>query len=114
MSSTTAAHHPITAPPASDELDDLFDYNVNLDDVFRDVDTNMRATEQLSRPSKAKNNSSRHVDSLGIDEAVKVEKKRAPVAKLDETRYHELPTTIYSDWRAQIGLGYCLRRGSQN
>ena len=92
MSSTTTAHRPPTAPaPANDELDDLFDYNVNLDDVFRDVDTNMRAPEQPPKPSKAKNNSkSRHVDSLGIDEAVKVEKKRAPVAKLDEARYHEL------------------------
>ena len=112
MASTTAVHHPPTAPPpANDELDDLFGCNVNLDDVFRDVDTNMRAPEQPSQPSKDKNNIGRQVDSLGIDEAVKVEKKRAPVAKLDEARYHELSTAAYSDWRAELVLGFSRRRG---
>ena len=87
MSATTAI--PPAAPPAGDELDDLFDYNVNLDDVFRDVDTNMNVPKETSYFSRAKDTV--NVDSLGIDEAVKIERKRAPVAKLDEARYTTHP-----------------------
>jgi len=83
---TTAANPP-AAPAARDELDDLFDYNVTLDDVFRDVDTNMHAPtapKPTTIPSRSK--PSQKVDSLGIDEEVKVQRKRAPIAKLDEER----------------------------
>jgi len=85
---TTAANPPAAPAAAGDELDDLFDYNVNLDDVFRDVDTNMQAptaSKPTAIPSRTKTSSSK-VDSLGIDEEVKVQRKRAPVAKLDEDR----------------------------
>ncbi len=80
---TTAAN----PPAARDELDDLFDYNVTLDDVFRDVDTNMHAPtapKATAIPSRTKIGSK--IDSLGIDEEVKVQKKRAPIPKLDEDR----------------------------
>jgi replication fork protection complex subunit Csm3/Swi3 len=86
MATTTA--NPPAAPAAGDELDDLFDYNVTLDDVFRDVDTNMHAPtapKPTAIPSRTKNNSHK-IDSLGIDEEVKVQRKRAPIAKLDEER----------------------------
>lgn len=85
MATTTA--NPPAAPAAHDELDDLFDYNVTLDDVFRDVDTNMQApTAQKATAIPSRTKSSQKVDSLGIDEEVKVQKKRAPIPKLDEDR----------------------------
>jgi len=83
----TNAANTSAAPAAGDELDDLFDYNVTLDDVFRDVDTNMHAPtapKPTTIPSRTK--PSHKVDSLGIDEEVKVQRKRAPIPKLDEDR----------------------------
>lgn len=85
MPTTTA--NPPAAPAARDELDDLFDYNVTLDDVFRDVDTNMQApTAQNATAIPSRTKPSQKIDSLGIDEEVKVQKKRAPIPKLDEER----------------------------
>lgn len=66
----------------TDDLDDLFDYDAG--DVFRDVDTNMDAPtrgKSATNPDGKKNGA-----SLGIDEEIKVIKKRAPIPKLDETR----------------------------
>lgn len=84
----TPAAKPVAAPVPRDELDDLFDYNVTLDDVFRDVDTNMHAPtapRATAIPSRTKKDSHK-VDSLGIDEEVKVQRKRTPIPKLDEER----------------------------
>lgn len=69
-------------PPQADDLDDLFDYDVS--DVFRDVDTNMDipTSEKTVVRTEGKENGA----GLGIDEEVKVTKKRAPVPKLDENR----------------------------
>ena len=71
-------------PVPTDDLDDLFDYDVPAD-IFRDVDTNM---EVPTRPAKAllSDVGKENGGGLGIDEEIKVSKKRAPVAKLDETR----------------------------
>ena len=73
------------AAPAHDDLDDLFDYNVNTDDVFRDVDTNMnvpaRAGSVAPRPAQPDSGA-----GLGIDEEIQVVKTRKPVPKLDEDR----------------------------
>ena len=78
------AHRP--AAPLADDLDDLFDYDVNVDDVFRDVDTNIHAPVRentaVSRPKDSATG-----NTLGIDEEIKVVKKRVPVPKLDEGRY---------------------------
>ena len=66
-----------------DESDDLFNYNINMQDVFRDVDTAMDDAHQIqSALSKSKDDSF----GLGIDEEIKVTKKRQPVPKLDEDR----------------------------
>ncbi len=68
--------------PAADDLDDLFNYDVG--DAFRDVDTNIdvSAPQEPASGARGKEN----VADLGIDEEIKVIKKRAPVPKLDENR----------------------------
>ncbi len=74
-----------TAPPSADDLDDLFDYDAGVDHVFRDVDTNMNVpANDQPRPEK------RGIETgagLGIDQEIKVSRKRKPIAKLDEARY---------------------------
>lgn len=70
-------------PTHTDDLDDLFDYDFNTD-LFCDVDTNMDV------PAKQAVNTSPegilHGRDLGIQEEIKVSKRRAPIAKLDESR----------------------------
>lgn len=63
------------------QINDLFDYDVGLDDILRDVSTtsNTNAAKQPSGPEGSGL-------GLGLDEEVKVSKKRQPVAKLDESR----------------------------
>ncbi len=66
----------------ADDLDDLFDYNVAMDDVLGDIEANLKA------PSK-KNGSTENAaesDILGIEEEVKVTRKPRIVVKLDENR----------------------------
>ncbi|KAL8812284.1 MAG: hypothetical protein Q9200_001135 [Gallowayella weberi] len=69
--------------PSADGLDDLFDYHVNLDDVFRDVDVNMDVPGRKQSAQPTPRDDGRE---LGIDEEVKITKKRKPVPKLDEDR----------------------------
>ena len=66
-----------------DELDDLFDFDVPTD-IFKDVDTDMDVPRSAKAPllDAGKGNGG----GLGVDEEIKVNKKRAPVAKLDEDR----------------------------
>ena len=70
-------------PPVDDLDDSLFDYDVG--DVFRDVDTHMDvpAVQKPAARADGKENGA----GLGIDEEIKVTKKRAPVPKLDENRF---------------------------
>lgn len=79
---------PTTNRPAAastDELDDMFDYNVDIDDVFRDVDTNMNVPARAA--SVAPNPTQRNGGAgLGIDEEIKIVKARKPIPKLDEDR----------------------------
>ena len=74
-----------TAAPAVDDLDDLFNYDVGVEDVFRDVDTNMDVITS-TEPRRGNDKSNTGV-GLGIDEEIKVSRKRRPIAKLDEARY---------------------------
>ncbi|MCJ1281224.1 chromosome segregation in meiosis- protein [Xylographa opegraphella] len=67
-------------PPPGDDLDDLFNYDVETDDVFRDYNPAMDAPVQSTTPPQPK------ATDLGIDEEIQVTKKRKPIAKLDETR----------------------------
>ena len=70
-------------PPTNNMDDSLFDYAVN--DAFRDVDINMDvpAVQQPATTTGGKD----EVGSLGIDEEIKVTRKRATVPKLDENRF---------------------------
>ena len=65
-------------PPVDDLDDSLFDYD--LGDVFRDVDANM---DVPAVGAERKEDGA----GLGIDEEIKVTKKRAPIPKLDENRF---------------------------
>lgn len=75
----------VAGSTARDELNDLFNYDAGIDDVFRDVDTNMDITTKIA-PRQGKDKSDTGV-GLGIEEEIKVSRKRRPVAKLDEARY---------------------------
>ena len=67
-----------------DALDDLVDYNVNEDDVFRDIDTTMDVpSRRTASPGADISNS---ISGIGIDEEIQVKKKRKPLPKLDESR----------------------------
>ena len=69
---------PLQASP-SGQVDDLFDYDVGLDDILQDTTVNnANAPAQPSGPDGSGL-------GLGLDEEVKV-KKRQPVAKLDENK----------------------------
>ncbi|KAG8530064.1 uncharacterized protein KY384_005546 [Bacidia gigantensis] len=70
------------APPINDDLDNLFNYEVD-NELLRDVDTNMDVTPKGQAKAKQQNSSG---GILGLDEEIKVTKKRAPIAKLDEAR----------------------------
>ena len=70
------------APVPEDDLDDLFDYDVR--NVFQDVDVNMDVPARETHTIRG--GLSEHGAGLGIDEEVKVRKKRAPIPKLDENR----------------------------
>lgn len=75
--------------PVRDELDDLLDHDAEINDAWRAVDTDMTV-----RPAKNQTgiDGGNHFNNtigqtLGIDEEIKVKKRRAPAPKLDETRY---------------------------
>lgn len=64
--------------------DDLFDYDVGLDEVLNSIPTEPnRADADAAKESAT---SAGLGPSLGLDEEVKVSKRRQPIAKLDETR----------------------------
>lgn len=65
---------------STNEVDDLFDYDVGLDEVLKSipVESNQNAIKEAGTNGTA--------PVLGLDEEVKVTKQRAPVAKLDEAR----------------------------
>ena len=71
------------APPVNDDLDDLFNYEVD-NDLLQDVDTNMNVPARGGSHTHDGNGTLK--GQLGLDEEVKVTKKRAPIAKLDEDR----------------------------
>ena len=73
-------------PLVVNDLDDsLFDYDVG--DAFRDADTNMNVPA-------VKGERKEDGAGLGIDEEIKVTKKRAPIPKLDENRFTLNTSTI--------------------
>jgi replication fork protection complex subunit Csm3/Swi3 len=65
--------------PTAGELNDLFDYDIGLDEI---IPSNSALNTDVSKPSGTGD----YALGLGLDEEVKVTKKRQPVAKLDESR----------------------------
>ncbi|KAL8990008.1 MAG: hypothetical protein Q9177_001232 [Variospora cf. flavescens] len=65
--------------PSIDEADDLFDYDIDMQEAFRDANVAMSVSNlEPTGLSKSKN-----VDlGLGIDEEIKVTKKRRPYSNL--------------------------------
>lgn len=77
--------HDVATPPPADDLDDLFNYDARVDDVFRQVDTDMNVpSNEGSRPG---NRGTETGAGLGIDEEIKISRKRRPAVKLDVERY---------------------------
>jgi replication fork protection complex subunit Csm3/Swi3 len=67
-----------------DELDALFDFDAGEDQFSNTgLSTNGNNTRDTFREHSA---SARRSEGLGLDEEVKIAKKRQPVAKLDATR----------------------------
>ena len=69
-------------PPINDDIDELFNYEVD-NDLFQEVDTNMDVAPK--QPS-ARTRDGTLEGGLGLDEEIKITKKRAPISKLDESR----------------------------
>jgi hypothetical protein len=88
-------------PPAGaiDDLDDLFNYDVADDDVFRDFVPNMDAPPQ----PKTNGNAETQAD-LGLEE-IQVAKARKPVAKLDEGRWVILCMQLCHLWDESMLMG---------
>ncbi|KAJ6084448.1 Chromosome segregation in meiosis protein 3 [Penicillium sp. IBT 16267x] len=66
------------------DINDLFDYDVGLDEIFQGKNdaSNNDASNATGDPSSL---------GLGLDEEVKITKKRQPIAKLDEGRLLSQP-----------------------
>jgi replication fork protection complex subunit Csm3/Swi3 len=65
----------------NDAYNDLFNYDAGLDEILRETvetNTNDNPADATKRKTGA--------GDLGLDEEVKVTRKRAPIAKLDENR----------------------------
>lgn len=81
------AADPITAMT----VDELLNYNISDDDdpFADDYQAQKGANKQTLSPRSAKRKAEddKENNDLGLDEEVKIVKKRKPVAKLDEARY---------------------------
>jgi replication fork protection complex subunit Csm3/Swi3 len=70
-------------PPRNDRVDDLFDYDVGIDDILRSIDSQANGLQTQADPQSVPTGPTA---ALGLDEEVKVSRKRQPVPKLDEAR----------------------------
>ena len=83
-------HHresPVQGAQSHDPLDDLFNDRNEIDEAFRDTN-NTGNNPNSNRDRRARGNDD-SAAGLGIDEEIKVRKRRQ-VAKLDEERYAAL------------------------
>ena len=87
-------------------VNDLFDYDVGLDEIFQDRPTatanaNANANANASKPATGDPTSL----GLGLDEEVKVTKKRQPIPKLDEARYALQPVSLSKNCEPGLTIG---------
>ncbi|KAI9798914.1 MAG: hypothetical protein M1825_004927 [Sarcosagium campestre] len=80
--SAAASGNGLTSTRKRDELDDMFDYDAGMAEMFQDVDTSLNAPAEPSGPANRK----RPADDLGIDEEVQITKKKRVNVKLDEEK----------------------------
>jgi len=73
------------SPAAHDGLDDLFEYDPGMENVFREA--NKAPSKATQERPKTHTFTSDGGAGLGIDHEIKIAKKRRPIAKLDEARY---------------------------
>lgn len=90
-------------PITKNTVSDLLNYGVSDDDdPFKDIDETLRIRDDkitLSpRAAKRKAEYDKENDILGLDEEVKITKKRKPIAKLDETRFVMLAISSHMPW----------------
>jgi hypothetical protein len=81
-------------PTGTDPLDEIFDYDANIDDILgavNDRDRSSNTNPQTHTAGLGDGTSSRPGEALGIDEEITVAKARKPIAKLDETRQVSRP-----------------------
>jgi replication fork protection complex subunit Csm3/Swi3 len=64
--------------PSPDAMNGLFDYDVGIDEMLKNTDSG--ANQRREDPAIQR------AAALGLDEEVKVTRKKQPVAKLDEAR----------------------------
>lgn len=71
---------------AANNLDDLFDYDVGIEDIMNNSlsaqGNNASTSNNQSRPTASKDAGA----GLGLDEEVTVSKKRKPTVKFDDSR----------------------------
>ena len=94
-------------PITKNTVSDLLNYDMSDDDdPFKDIDRTLQIRDDKStlspRAAKRKANNDKDNDILGLDEEVKITKKRKPIAKLDETRSVLLPTYSYTSCTIQM------------
>ncbi|OCK83337.1 Swi3-domain-containing protein [Lepidopterella palustris CBS 459.81] len=66
-----------------DDADNVFEYDRTMDDAFNNLDIDNIASAR-QEPTNSQN--AARGTNLGIDEEIKIAKKRQPIAKLDEAR----------------------------
>ena len=73
-----------------DDLDDLFNFNVDTDDVLQTLETNATQKKPGDKPF------SKNGADLVIDEAIQISKARRPVPKLDQDRYDTIAISPFT------------------
>jgi hypothetical protein len=78
---------PEAPPPTHDELDALFDADAGMNDIF-DTVRRQRVGEddEIRVPQKDTQSGARKRNEDDGDDEIKIKKKRAPIAKLDDAR----------------------------
>jgi replication fork protection complex subunit Csm3/Swi3 len=73
-----------TTAPNDEDLDDLFNYDVGIEDILNEAEkaNDASSSNNQNKPTATKDSG----DVLGLDEEVVVTKKRKPTVKFDETR----------------------------
>lgn len=105
-------------PMTADVAAELLNYDLSDDDPFNDTPLNQTRDDKATlspRGTKRKTLENDNDNSLGLDEEVKITKKRKPAVKLDEARYGQSPRAYcshadhYLDYSQHRGFRSCAR-----